>query len=149
MELLDHLILPVYSLLHTAVIYLVLIRGDIKATIQLFDWPDKDLEGGNNELTVWETHCFGIIVGAHLALLFGCLIGILHEKSHFRAMVTVMELLFWANGAIDAYRHGMPCAFANIMAGLAIFGLALHAKNEAGLATREGDSTSTSKQKSE
>ena len=132
MGLLKHAILPVWCLLHAYVVYLMVVRKDIKAAIELFDWPAK--EGDSQDLTLWEQHCFGIITGAHAAFLFGCIVGIFHEHSHFRAMIAAMELIFWSVGGYDAFNLGMPCAFAYVMAAFSVVGLIAHSR-EPGLFT--------------
>ena len=134
MGLLKHVILPTYCLLHANLVFMLMIRKDIPGTVALFDFPAK--EGESQEPTVWEQHLFGILAGEHLAFLSGNLVGIFHEHSHFRAIITAMELIHWAAGGYDASVHGVPCGFAYAMAAMAAVGLLVHSR-EPGLLTAD------------
>jgi hypothetical protein len=140
MGLLKHAILPVFALMHFSVC-VVLWTGGPMAVVKMFDWPPKE---NDEELTLWEEHAIGIIGALELTMTFGCVVGVVMENSHFRGVMVVMELICWGLGGYDAYRLGVPSAFAFSMAGLALIGLVVHSR-EPGLFTKDKSKEQKSK----
>jgi hypothetical protein len=135
MGLLKHFVLPALSVLHASALILAATKGRYAIVTELFDWPSQ--YAGDDvikELSLWEDHCLGIIMGAHMALLFGCVAGIKH--SEFCTLVTAMELIYCGNGAWDAYRLGMPCMIAMMLTTMCTVGLVVHYR-EPGVFTKD------------
>ena len=140
MGLLKHVILPLFALLHGYVTFRILVQNDIKGSIELFQWPPK--AGKDQSLTLWEEHAIRILGGAHLAFFLACAFGVFLEHSHFRAIVALLELVYWVNGAYDATLKGFPCEVAYGLIGLTVVGLIAHAR-EPGLFTKDKAKTKT------
>jgi hypothetical protein len=100
----------------------------------MFDWPAK--AGVDQSLTIWEEHMMGIIGGGHLMMLLLELWSIFQDHGHVRALMTTGEMVWWGLGGYDAYRLGLPCAFANTLSVLALVGLIIHSR-EPGLFTKD------------
>ena len=135
MGLLKHVVCPLFILVHALVVYKVLLMRDFESGPADWGWPAR-YEGDDGKLSQWERHCFGIIAGSHLSLLVGLILGMTTEHGHFRAIITLMELVYWANGALDAYLVGSPCEFAIVLTVLAAVGLVVHSQ-EPGLLTKD------------
>ena len=91
MGLLKHGVLPLFALFHAAMLSLYF-SGRLAEFPTLAKFP-----GHEDERTAIEMHLMGAFMGSIMALLFGCVIGIVQENSHFRGILTVMHLLFFAN----------------------------------------------------
>lgn len=141
MGLLKHFVLPFFTVVHTFVSFSCYV-GDRAAgragIVKGFDWSVNSVDTPDGGLTMYEQHAFGIIGGAHASLGFAAMMGVVHEHSHFRAVVATMEVIFWTLGGVDAALLGFPCVAAYIFAGMAAVGLAVH-MIEPGLVTRDKD----------
>ena len=93
MGLLKNVVLPVSCMLHSMVVVKVLLLRDYTGVIEMFGWPNKEEGMPNDELTIWETHSFGIIAGSHLSSVVGELFSIFQGDSQMRAVFAAMELI--------------------------------------------------------
>ena len=143
---LKHFICPIFILIHCLVVYKALIARDCASIPTDWGWPPR-YDGDTGELSTWERHSLGIIGGSHLSMLAGHILGLTTEHGHFRAIMTLMELISWANGALDAYLVlGVAYEFAAVLAALAAVGLAVHSK-EPGLLTKDKKASAADKTK--
>ena len=138
MGLLKHVVLPLFSILHAFVAVNLVIGRKEYFVNEVLHYPASPHES----LTQWEDHFLGIIAGVHMALLYGCLMGIFLEHGHYRAIIAAMELIYCLNGSYDAMRLGFPYGVPFAFTGLAAIGLVAHAF-EPGFLTK--DKTKTKK----
>jgi len=148
MGLLKHAILPFFLVLHVYVAYLILIRPNGKReAIDLFGWPPKPGKKLQDQsFTIWEEHALAMLGGVQVMLGIGCLLGILQEKSHFRGILIVLELVYLVVGTYDAHQRNFPTSLPVVFIGLAVLGLVVHAL-EPGIFTQDNN-TPKSKTKS-
>jgi hypothetical protein len=135
MGLLKHFVLPFFAVIHGWVAFTVIL-GDRASLTVSFDWPASENEG----LTLYENHALGILGGCHAAFFFAAIVGVVQEHSHFRAVLAMMELIFWTYGGFDAAQLGFPCYAAYFFAFLAGVGLLVNMK-EPGLFTKDTGAT--------
>ena len=138
MGLLKHVIIPFFLALHVYVAYLLLIRPNGKRdAIELFGWPPKPGKKPQDQsFTLWEEHALALLGGVQVMLAMGCLLGILQEKSHFRGILIVLELVYLLIGTYDAHQRNIPTSIPVACIGLAVLGLIVHAL-EPGLFTQD------------
>lgn len=132
MGILKHVVLPILAVLEAGFVGIFLTGNKLKLP-QILELP-----GAEDERTLMELHFMtAACCGGMGALLFGCLAGILYEDSHFRAMVVVMHLIFFA---VDAYDYwtldGYDPTGATAMFLLCLVGLIIHSQ-EPGLLTAD------------
>jgi hypothetical protein len=133
MGLLKHFTLPLFSLLHAYVAtkVLVLPNGKMDYAIQTA-MKDSIFD----PLTVMESHSVGALASFHAAFLFGCLMGIFHEHSHFRGIIITMEFILFSLDAFDAFSVGVDATPIVVLAAVAGISLAVHLA-EPGIFTKD------------
>jgi hypothetical protein len=143
MGLLKHIILPLFVVFHSVPVYLVFSgQKEVLPSLALAQWP-PNADTDAPPLSPLESHLLGALGGAHLALVFNCLVGILYENSHYRGMVAVVELIFFAGVWYDAYLTGYPTEALMIVIIVAAAGLLVHVM-EPGIFTKDKSKTKSS-----
>ena len=146
MGLLKHFVLPLFAVTHFMSVYTVYFSDRAQLPIQA-DWPPNSIEN-IKELTLYENVLLGIVACFHTSFLFGCVVGIVMENSHFRGVFAVMEMIMWGVGGIDVGKffgyEAMASYSSFILCGIAAIGLVVH-MNEPGIFTKDKTTTSSTK----
>lgn len=137
--LLKTAILPYFAILHAYTFASIFLFG--KIDFAKLAWPDVVKE--DSDLSSLESHLLGAFGAFHLAVGFGCALGILSEHSHFRGVMTTMELLLWSLDGYDALlTKTRPITFYAVNAGMAAIGLLVHSQ-EPGIFTKDHNKEKT------
>mmetsp|Transcript_29359 Transcript_29359/g.44445 ORF Transcript_29359/g.44445 Transcript_29359/m.44445 type:complete len:136 (+) Transcript_29359:639-1046(+) len=128
MGILKHAVLPLFAAVHAGIVGLYLSEN--------LGWMKNypDIYGAQSQI---ELHLLSIVAGSSLMMMFGCLIGILQEDSHFRGIIAVMNFGIFANEAYDSwFRDGFDPTLSTILTVIAGFGVIVHS-NEPGFFTQD------------
>ena len=91
----------------------------------------------DSEFSTLESHLLGAFGAFHAAVGFGCAVGFLMEHSHFRAVMTTMELILWSLDGYDAIQtQSRSITFFAVNVGIAAVGLVVHSQ-EPGVFTKD------------
>lgn len=122
--LLKTVVLPYFACLHAyafASIFLMGTKYDFSKTV----YPDVT----GDDLNALESHLLGATGAFHCAVGFGCVIGVIAEHSHFRGVMTLMELIFWVLDGYDVYKtEVMPFTIHAVNVVIAAIGLLVHSR---------------------
>lgn len=135
MGLLKHAILPFFAIMHGMSTYMSFF-ADRSEMPSAFGWPPNSVETDGAALTLYEDYLFGILGCFHASFLVGCLVGVLFEHAHFRAVFAGMEAVMWGLGGINAVGLGFPHVACWVFAGMAVVGIGVQMK-EPGIFTRD------------
>jgi len=95
-----------------------------------------------SDLSTLESHFMGACGAFHCAVGFGCTIGVVAEHSHFRGVMTTMELILWSLDGYDAYQTGFPHTLMAVNTIIAAVGLLIHSQ-EPGIFTKDHNKDKT------
>ena len=137
MGILKHIVLPVLAVVHAFQAYKILTDGK-DSLPGFYGWPESSAP-----LTVRENHLMGIVLSISATLAINCFVSIFLETAHYRGMAALLELVYFATEAYDAYTIGFPYEVKGGFAGIALVGLIIHAM-EPGLFTKDKTKTKSS-----
>uniref|UniRef100_A0A7S2URM8 Uncharacterized protein n=1 Tax=Attheya septentrionalis TaxID=420275 RepID=A0A7S2URM8_9STRA len=123
MGVLKHIILPLYALVHASSILILAIKGKQGIVDYVAGMPYA-----GTDRTLLELHLLGGIAAAHVALLFGDVLGMISKHDHFLTIMTTMDLIYFAGSGMDSYLvGGSDCVPLLLLCVISLFGLLLHA----------------------
>lgn len=138
--LLKTVVLPYFCLLHAYTFASIFLFG--KLDFAKLAWPDVVMTD-SLEMSTLESHLLGAFGAFHAAVGFGCMLGFLAEHSHFRGVMTTMELILWSLDGYDALQtKSRPITFFAVNAGIAAVGLLIHSQ-EPGIFTKDHNKDKT------
>jgi hypothetical protein len=131
--LLKTVVLPYFACLHAYTFASIFLFG--RAHFAKLAWPD--VVTADSEFSTLESHLLGAFGAFHAAIGFGCAVGFLMEHSHFRAVMTTMELILWSLDGYDAIQtKSRSITFFAVNVGIAAVGLFIHSQ-EPGVFTKD------------
>ena len=141
MGLLKHVIFPLLGLLHLNTVIQTLVLDNRLELSEMWG-QTQDV----TSLTKVENHLAGTIGSVSAALLFGCIMAVLREDSHFRGILLIMHLIFYIIDCYDSYKLDTPGFNILLVINIVlIISLIVHV-NEPGIFTKSKDNSSGKKE---
>lgn len=100
MGLLKHFIFPLFGLVHLNSVVQILLLNNRDDLYLMWGRESSD----TSPYTKVELHLGSFVGGASLALLFGCIMAVVKEDSHFRGILLIMHLLVFLVDLYDSYK---------------------------------------------
>ena len=100
MGLLKHVIFPLFGILHLNTVVQILILNNRDDLYLMWGRSQDD----TSPYTKVELHLGAFVGGASVALLFGCIMAVLKEDSHFRGILLIMHVLLYLVDLYDSYK---------------------------------------------